>query len=248
MPGAVAAAHHLNLAHGLGVRAIREAGAGNVGIVLNLTPVRIVGEGDGFDDLATMWGVWRNRIWLDPIADGVYGAEVKEVVNQLGAELPVRPGDLEATSTRLDWLGVNYYNDTIVPAPPPGPRTAMGWPITPEGMYDVLAMAAARTGLPLFVTENGAAYPDTPDGILEDSDRIAYLDQHIGQVLRAADAGIDVRGYFLWSLLDNFEWAEGYTKRFGIVHVDYETQRRTPRASFGWYRDRIAQSRMGDLE
>jgi beta-glucosidase len=120
----------------------------------------------------------------------------------------------------------------------PGPRTDMGWPIDPTGMRELLLrLHREHPGLELMVTENGAAYPDevAPDGHVHDDDRIAYLQQHLAAVLEAVTAGAPVRGYFLWSLLDNFEWSFGYSKRFGIVHVDYDTQRRTPKDSASWY-------------
>ena len=242
MGSAFAAAHHLNLAHGLGVRAIRRAGGDSVGVVLNLAPVRVVADTAGAQGEAIAVDVWRNRIWLDPIFEGYYSDEVLALADTTGRGIPIASGDLAKIGERLDWLGINYYHDLYVPEPPPGPRTNMGWPITPEGMYDVLAMAAERTGLPLYVTENGGAFAS--HGSLDDRDRIAYLDSHIREVWRAVDAGINVRGYFLWSLLDNFEWAQGYQQRFGLVHVDYDTLKRSPRKSFDWYRQVIATNRI----
>jgi beta-glucosidase len=180
--------------------------------------------------------------------------------------------DLRTIAAPLDFYGVNYYNPTRVAAPgstlaavaqAPSvdgvpfvlveldgdhPRTDFGWPVVPEGLRDVLVGLKRGYGgalPPVHVTENGCAYDDPrdADGAIHDSRRIDYLASHLRAVGAAVEAGVDVRGYFTWSLIDNFEWAEGYTKRFGLVHVDYATQRRTPRDSYGWYRDVIAAHR-----
>ena len=165
---------------------------------------------------------------------------------------------MEAIATPLDWLGINYYNDTFL-APDaierasthpgvdgvrdviPGPeRTDMDWPISPDGLRDLLVSVGRDypTSPPIIVTENGAAYDDpvAADGSIDDSRRIRYIGQHLRAISEAIEAGADVRGYLVWSLLDNFEWAEGYARRFGIVHVDYPTQLRIPRRSAAWYR------------
>jgi len=237
MPSAFAAAHHLNLAHGLGVQAIRSAGGSNIGVVLNLATVQGVGE--DADELVRTEDVWRNRIWLDPLTEGRYSEEVLAIAERDGNGLPIQPGDLATIAEPLDWMGINYYHDLFVPEPPPGPRTDIGWPITASGIYDVIASTAQRTGLPIYITENGGAFAEA----LDDQERIAYLNAHIEHVLRARDDSIDVRGYFQWSLMDNFEWAEGYRKRFGIVHVDYDTLTRTPRSSYHWYKNLIESHR-----
>jgi beta-glucosidase len=175
--------------------------------------------------------------------------------------------DLAVIAAPVDFYGVNYYNPTRV-ADPGSPlagagrmtipgvpfktvpvegyeRTAFGWPVVPEGLTELLLAMQERYGdrlAPVYVTENGCAYDDEADadGRVEDPQRIGYLDGHLRAVAEAVDRGVDVRGYYTWSLLDNFEWAEGYTKRFGLVHVDFATQTRTPKASFAWYRDVIA--------
>lgn len=237
MPSAFMAAHHLNLAHGLGVQAIRAAGGTNVGIVLNLAPVHQTDEGS--EQVRVTDDLWRNNLWLDPIVDGAYSDAVIALAERDGNGLGVKDGDLDAISTPLDWMGINYYHDMFVPEPPPGPRTDIGWPITPSGIYDVIASTAQRTGLPIYITENGGAFLED----IDDQDRIAYLDAHIGHVLRAKQDGIDIRGYFEWSLMDNFEWAEGYLKRFGLIHVDYDTLARTPRSSYDWYKKLIESTR-----
>ena len=236
MRAAFRAAHHLNLAHGLSVWALREAGATNIGAVLNLAPAYAIEPGDAHASEAALLDTWRNDMWLDPTFDGVYGERVLRAAEPWGG-LPVEPGDMELIAEPTDWLGINYYHDLQIPDTAPGPRTAMGWPVTPEGLYDILARAASRTNVPIYVTENGAAFEDPRDGSLDDTDRIEFIDAHLRQVHRAIEDGIDVRGYFVWSLLDNFEWSHGYGKRFGLVHIDYETQQRSPRSSFRWYRN-----------
>ncbi len=238
MRAAFRAAHHLNLAHGLAVQALRAGGAATVAAVLNLAPVYAIEPGEQHETAAESLDTWRNDMWLDPIVDAAYGERVLAAAEPWGG-MPVEHGDLEVAASPIDWIGVNYYHDLHVPDTRPGPRTEMGWPITPSGMYDVLASTAQRTGLPLFVTENGAAFPDSSDGSFDDVDRVAFLEAHLRSVHRAIQDGIDVRGYYVWSLLDNLEWSFGYSRRFGLVHVDYETQRRTPRSSFWRYHDII---------
>jgi beta-glucosidase len=182
-----------------------------------------------------------------------------------GSAFPVRDGDLEVISAPFDVLGVNFYfgqdfagtdqdgnthdahgEPVVRPVLPAAPRTAMDWPITPERFTRLLTrLHRDYPGLPMVVTENGAAFDDKPDssGYVADDDRTSYLAAHIAAVAEARRQGADIRGYFAWSLLDNFEWAEGYAKRFGIVHVDYESQRRTPKQSALWFRDTITRSR-----
>jgi beta-glucosidase len=169
-----------------------------------------------------------------------------------GFDLPVRDGDLETIATPIDALGVNYYNPTAIRAPSDPdllpfdmvvlegyPLTDFGWPIVPEGLGQLLTRLHNDYGLPLYVTESGCAYPESPD----DQRRIDYLAGHIDALETVRAKGVDVRGYFVWSLLDNFEWSEGFSKRFGLVHVDFDTLVRTPKASYGWLRTRIAEGR-----
>jgi beta-glucosidase len=192
---------------------------------------------------------------------GRYPDDVAADLDAFGG-LPVQGGDLEIIAGPLDWLGMNYYSDdslqrapggTIANAPgvrgvasqDPGPdATDMGWPITPDGLRDLLVTLKGNYHHlpPVYVTENGVAYDDPPeaDGSIHDVRRIRYLDAHLRAVRAAIDEGVDIRGYYSWSLLDNFEWSHGYHMRFGIVHVDYETLERTPRDSAYWYRDVIA--------
>jgi beta-glucosidase len=175
------------------------------------------------------------------------------------------PGDMELAQVKNDWIGINYYFDTrvgpsdaanpiefdnsallglTIDSTPRGELTDMGWPITPEGLTNMLVRWRGEFGdqLPqIFITENGCAYPEEPDetGKVNDQRRISYLDKHLNAILDAVDRGVDIRGYFQWSLLDNFEWSLGYQKRFGIIHVNYATQIRTPKESAHWYTEVI---------
>jgi beta-glucosidase len=266
-PGAaVRAVHHLLLAHGLAATAIRAAvPTAQLGITVNLTNARAQQAADGerlADALRRIDGL-HNRLFLDPLLEGAYPDDVVADLAPIGA-LPIDAGDLETIGTRLDWLGINYYADRayVVAAEdasaigevfpgvhgiddaPVAEPTDSGWPVTPHGLGDALIRLAADhpAAPPVLITENGAAYddPTSPDGSIDDTRRIAYLDAHIRELRRARSAGVDVRGYFVWSLLDNFEWAEGYAKRFGIVRVDFGSQARVPRASAGWYARLIA--------
>ncbi|WP_211198932.1 GH1 family beta-glucosidase [Phytoactinopolyspora limicola] len=256
---AFAAAHHLLLGHGLAVRSLRDAGAGEIGITLNPAAVRPA-DPSAEDDAAaarTIDGL-HNRIFLDPLFGRGYPADVVDVVRRFTDPAWMQPGDDDIIAAPLDLLGVNYYTPTVVAAragtPPsavypgsdgiefqavPGPVTAMGWPIEPASFTTLLTrLAADYSGVPIWITENGAAFDDHHDPATDrvaDPDRIHYLDGHLRAVHAALSAGVDVRGYLVWSLLDNFEWAEGYRKRFGIVFVHYPTQNRVPKDSARWY-------------
>ncbi len=265
----LAAAHHLMLAHGKTVQALRARDAAlELGLTLNFTVVDPVDPSDPRDvDAARRIDGQMNRIFLDPIFRGAYPLDLLEDVRGLGLEDHILDGDLEVIATPIDVLGVNYYTGQAVShepldgpatdAPPTGrellspfpaaadahphprglPTTAMGWEVQPEGLTRLLARLheeyTGGAGTVLHVTENGAAFEDEPDadGFVDDRGRTAYLRAHLHAVLDAIDAGTPVRGYFYWSFLDNYEWAWGYAKRFGIVRVDYETQQRTPKAS-----------------
>ncbi|MGI5358480.1 GH1 family beta-glucosidase [Streptomyces sp. CA-252508] len=258
------AAHHLNLAHGRAVQVLRAAlpASAEVSLTLNLHAVRPLSDSAGDRDAARRIDALGNRVFLDPVFHGRLPADLVEDTAALTDWSFVRDGDLEVTSAPVDSLGINYYSPTVVAVgtsetpspwpgaerhvrfvPAPGPRTAMDWPVDPEGLYGLLTrLRDELPGTPLMVTENGAAYDDyaDPSGEVHDPERVAYLDGHLAAVHRALADGVDVRGYFLWSLLDNFEWAYGYGKRFGIVHVDFASQRRTPKDSARWYADVIA--------
>ncbi|MFC4059588.1 GH1 family beta-glucosidase [Planomonospora corallina] len=263
------AAHHLLLGHGLAARALRAAGAEEITLVINsspvVTPAQVHDPGAPVTE-ADAEAVRRvdallTRQFLDPALRGHYPAEVLEIVERHGGTAHILDGDLETIHQPIDLVGINYYNPCVVEAGPgepanpawPGtedvrfgpaeaPVTAMGWPIVPTGLSRLLLrLAADYPEIGLIVTENGAAFDDAvgDDGRVRDADRIAYLDGHLRAVHAALEGGADLRGYIVWSLLDNFEWAEGYRRRFGIVHVDFETQRRTPKDSALWYRDVI---------
>ncbi len=260
---ALAAVHHLLLGHGLAVQAMRAADpASELGITLNLTPVEPASGSAADADAARRVDLVSNRIFLDPLLHGTYPADLAADVAAVSDLGFVQDGDAEVIAAPIDVLGINYYTRTVVRAtdgqgaPHPDaaawvgsehsvepvkrgfPTTEMGWEIDAPGLYDVLTRVQREYGpKPLYVTENGAAFDDTvaADGTVPDADRIAYLDGHFRAARQAIDDGVDLRGYFVWSLLDNFEWAAGYAKRFGLVHVDYDTQVRTVKDSGRWF-------------
>ena len=250
---AIAAAHHLLLSHGWAVEALRRiAPDAEVGIVLNLAHVDPFSEAPADLEAARETDGTANRWFLDPLFRGEYPGDLPERYVP-----PVQDGDLEAISAPIDFLGVNNYFRFVVQAnsngdgphivnDPDWERTDMGWEVYPEGLYQLL-MRVARDYAPpaIYVTENGAAFGDirSHDGRVHDPERTAYIESHIDAVRRAAADGVPMKGYFVWSFLDNFEWSLGYSKRFGIVYVDYPTQERVPKDSFYRYRDLIASSR-----
>ncbi|MEV7324235.1 GH1 family beta-glucosidase [Streptomyces sp. NPDC093970] len=267
---ALRAAHHLNLAHGLGTSALRSVlpARGRVAVSLNSSVVRPLTQSPAdlaaartIDDLA-------NGAFHGPILHGAYPRTLLAATASVTDWSYVLDGDLAAVREPLDALGLNYYTPALVSAASgtaagpradghgggdhspwpgaddvafhqtPGERTEMGWTIDPTGLYElIMRYSAEAPGLPLYVTENGAAYDDEPgpDGRVHDPERIAYLHGHLSAVHRAIADGAAVRGYYLWSLMDNFEWAYGYGKRFGAVYVDYATLARTPKSSAHWY-------------
>lgn len=273
---ALAAVHHLNLAHGLGAEAIRKAAPdARVAITLNLVWALPETESAADVDAARRVDGLQNRIFLDPLLRGHYPADVLADTAGVSDWSFVRPGDLEIIAAPIDALGVNYYSPAVVrhwtgeqpreaadghaaTAASPWvaaddvefpvldlPKTDMGWPIDPRGLTELLLrLAAERPGLDLQVTENGAAFPDVvgTDGRIADVDRAAYIRSHLEAVHNAIAAGAPVSGYYVWSLLDNFEWAWGYRKRFGIVHVDYDTLQRTCKDSAKFYAEVIEEN------
>jgi beta-glucosidase len=257
-PTALRVAHHVLLSHGLAVRQFRELNrtGGRIGIALNLTPAYPLNGTLEDRAAAHLMDGFHNRWFLDPVLRGGYPADmVDELTARFGPLDAVEPGDLDAINARIDFLGVNYYFSTRVfadaaepllgvgVAPPVADTTAMGWEVTPASLYELLVRLKREYGdLPLVVTENGAAFDDEAptNGYVDDPRRREYLRLHLESIRRAVETGVDVRGYCAWSLLDNFEWQHGYSKRFGIVYVDYETLRRIPKASALWYRDLIA--------
>jgi beta-glucosidase len=255
----VRAAHHLLLGHGLAVQALGGTGS-RVGIALNLYAVSPDGESDADLDAARRVDGLANRLFLDPVLLARYPADVVSDLREVSDFGHVKDGDLAIVGAPLDFLGINYYSRYVVggsgvddqwrrPSAWPGsghvrfgargyPVTAMGWEIDPAGLYEVLRRVHdGYPELPLYVTENGAAFADTvaADGTVDDPDRVAYLDAHLRAGRRAIADGVPLKGYFAWSLLDNFEWAWGYGRRFGMMYVDYRTQRRIPKSSAAWY-------------
>ena len=257
---ALQAAHHLLLAHGAALPVMRENAPGaQHGVVLNFTPSYPV-SGDPQDERAArLFDGFFNRWFLEPLVQAAYPEDMWEVY---GEDVPeVHAGDLATISAPLDFLGVNYYSRAVTAHDPDGepPRfkgvsvggehTDMGWEVFPQGLTDLLVrLDKDYPNLPpLLITENGAAYPDRLEsGEVKDDNRIQYLKTHLGAVAEAMARGADVRGYFAWSLMDNFEWAFGYDKRFGLVYVDYETLERIPKASAKWYTETVAATREGD--
>ncbi|MFF2370705.1 GH1 family beta-glucosidase [Agromyces sp. NPDC058110] len=269
MLGALPTVHHQLLGHGLAVAAIRAAsGTAEVGITNNHTLVVPASDDPGDLVAAGAFDVVYNRIFVDPLLTGAYPD-----LSAFGLEsFPgLESGDLGVIAAPLDFYGVNSYNPTYVAAPAEGsefalaglpfepaappagtPVTGFDWPVVPEAFAELLVGLRRDYGdalPPIVITENGASYADevVPGGnggrSVHDHERIAYLDGHVRAVADAIGRGVDVRGYFVWSLVDNFEWAQGYTQRFGLVHVDFETGERTRKDSFDWYRRVIAEQR-----
>ncbi|GAA1414361.1 GH1 family beta-glucosidase [Streptomyces thermospinosisporus] len=265
------AAHHLNLAHGLGAAALRSVmpARNAVAISLNSSALRPLSP-DSAADLAAVRRIddLANGIFHGPILHGAYPETLLEATSAITDWSFLQDGDLDLIHQPLDALGLNYYTPTVVSAADPGAdvpradghgtsdhspwpgaddvafhqlpgeRTEMGWPVDPTGLYElIMRYTREAPGLPLYITENGAAYDDKPDadGRVHDPERIAYLHGHLTEVRRAIADGADVRGYYLWSLMDNFEWSYGYEKRFGAVYVDYASLERTPKSSALWY-------------
>jgi beta-glucosidase len=249
--------HHLLLSHGRAVPVLRAASApgARVGITLNLSPKVPASDSAADQRAAPLADALFNRWYLDPLFRGAYPEEAAALLRR--PENLIQPGDLAAIQAPLDFLGVNYYTierirrDPDLPgfvpqvAPEAGPGlTTMGWAVRPTGLGDLLIRLHREYQPPaLYVTENGAAFPDalTPEGQVEDPERMDYLRRHLAQARRAIAAGVPLRGYFIWSLLDNFEWARGYTQRFGLAYTDYPTQRRIIKGS-GRYFAEVARS------
>ncbi|WP_407358177.1 GH1 family beta-glucosidase [Microbacterium sp. LTA6] len=255
--GALPTVHHQLLAHGRAAEVLRGRGARRVGLVNNHTWVLPLHDTDQDRAVAAVYDTIHNRLFSEPLLDGSYPD-----LEALGLPaMPVRSGDLELIGGSIDFYGVNFYNPTTVTAangespipfdivPTPGvPVTGFGpeWPIMPEALRDLLIDLHRRHPQlpPVIIGENGASFPEPESaGRVEDADRIDYLAGHITAVAEAIEAGVPVTEYTVWSLLDNWEWADGYTQRFGLVHVDFAKGERTPKASYDWYRDFIADAR-----
>ncbi|MGQ9568816.1 MAG: GH1 family beta-glucosidase [Anaerolineae bacterium] len=255
---AVQATHHLLLAHGLAVPVLRENGdaATQVGITLNLSPVHPASDRPADEEAARRYDGFLNRWFLDPLFRRRYPEDMLEM---LGSALPDRyEEDLETIAVPVDFLGVNNYTRTVVADDPDSvvvetrevkptgrPYTEMGWEVYPEGLYEILTRVHRDYAPPcIYITENGAAFADQVDaeGRVHDAQRVDFLREHIAQAHRALEEGVPLAGYFVWTLLDNFEWAYGYSKRFGIVYVDFATQERIVKDSGIWYRGVIAEN------
>ncbi|MGW2784448.1 GH1 family beta-glucosidase [Streptomyces populi] len=251
---ALPVAHHQLLAHGLAVRALRAAGAGDIGIANSHGPTWAASDRAEDVEAADFYDLLLNRLFADPVLLGRYPDGIAELM----------PGDVESDlkiiGEPVDWYGINYYQPTKVGAPEGAeiefggltlpaelpftvkelegyPVTDFGWPVVPEALTELLTGFRERYGdrlPPVVITENGCSY----EGV-DDQERITFLDGHIRALHGALEQGVDVRGYFVWSLMDNFEWAEGYQRRFGLVHVDHDTLERTPKASYAWLRDAL---------
>jgi beta-glucosidase len=264
---AMDAVHHLLLGHGLAAQRMRAAATKPIelGITLNMGTAMAASESLADQEAARRADGLGARIYLDPLLRGQYPGDIMDDLSLRGIKMPVVDGDLQIISQPIDVLGVNYYsshrfsgvdaagrtededgNPISVNVPLGRPVTAMDWEIVPEGFTELLVrLSREYPGTAMVITENGAAFDDEPDpsGYVADHDRTAYLSSHIAAVAAARQQGADVRGYFAWSLMDNFEWSYGYAKRFGLVHVDYDTQVRTPKQSALWYRDTIRRVR-----
>jgi beta-glucosidase len=248
------AGHHLLLAHGLAVQAMRAAAPGlNYGIVLNQWMVDPAS--DKPEDIAAAQAAWEQSqtLFLNPLFKGYYPPHVYDLAPDVMPQ--IRPGDLATIAQKLDYLGLNFYSRTLVNAkgsiePVPGSEyTEMGWEVCAPALRRLLNKINHDYRLPpIYITENGAAFKDTidPDGQIHDPRRLDYLKQHFIQTRLAMQDGVDVRGYFVWSLLDNFEWAHGYTKRFGLIYVDYSTQKRIVKDSGKWYAEVIQRNAVNE--
>ncbi len=258
---ALQVAHHLLLSHGRAVSALRGRSRARTvfGPVLNLTPYRPADPSKASDVAAArLLDGQQNRFFLDAIFKARYPADVRRHHRAATHDFAfVRHGDMTAIGTPIDFLGINYYmtqratrakcKPDVLPAE--GPRTAMGWSIDADGLHEVLARVSREYGgaLPLVITENGASFRDyvDPHGRCHDTERVDFLRAHLRAAHRAINDGVPLKGYFVWSLLDNFEWDSGYRERFGLVHVDYPTQTRTPKDSYHWFADVIARNAVG---
>ncbi len=264
---ALEAVHHLLLGHGQAVGALRQARPdAEVGLTLNLYSVRPASEAPNDLEAVRRVGGQQNRLFLHPVLSGEYP---QDVLADAGVAdwFADRRADLQLISAPIDFLGVNYYSRHTVAGPKNGSfsdpsmvsahpgserahmvdtgaaKTQMGWEIHPDGLLDVIEMVhALAPELPVYITENGAAYPDTvgPDDAVHDEERRHYFELHVAACQQAVESNLPLRGYFAWSLMDNFEWAFGYTRRFGLVYVDFPTQRRVIKDSGLWFRDLLA--------
>lgn len=247
--------HHLLLGHGLSVPVLRANGGPDtqVGITIVLSPVEPADDSEQNQRLAQFVDGKQNRWFLDPVFRGSYPRDVLDTLSEMGIQPEIRTGDNAIIAQPVDFLGMNYYYRTIVRQRPGRPfgqyemvwpqgaeRTTMGWAVYPPGLHTLLSRVHQEYHVPaVYITENGAAFPDTvsPDGQVHDPRRLDYLREHFLQAAQAISEGVPLRGYFVWSFMDNFEWARGYSQRFGLVYVDYATERRIVKDSGRWYSD-----------
>jgi len=266
---AMKAAHHLLLGHGMAIQAMRASRqTDSLGLTLNLYSVRPASDSEIDREAARRADGLANRLFLEPVLLGKYPEDVLQDTGSI-EWFADHAEDIDTISTPIDFLGINYYSRHTVAAPADGvfadpsmvsvspgserihlvdtgaPKTQMGWEIHPDGLIDVIAMAHARAPrLPIFITENGAAYPDQPDpdGTIADEERRRFFELHTTACADALALGLPLKGYFAWSLMDNFEWAFGFSRRFGLVYVDYATQQRRVKASGLWFRDFLSRT------
>lgn len=250
---AAAVSHNLLRAHAAAVAAFRGESKHQIGLVVNLVPIDPATDAAADISAAQRMDAYLNRYFLDPAVLGEFPPELPDVFGNCWPTMSAQ--EPRQFSAPVDFLGINYYLRLVVADDPCGgpprarivtlpnrPRTDLGWQISPQGLTPILLWVQQRyRGLPLYITENGAAFNDTalPDGSIDDSERVQYLNDHLVAAREAIERGVNLCGYYVWSLLDNFEWQHGYSQRFGIVHVDYATQRRTPKASARFYADVI---------
>ncbi|WP_226671360.1 GH1 family beta-glucosidase [Metabacillus litoralis] len=247
--------HHLLVAHGKTVKKFRELDIeGEIGFAPNTTWLEPYSNKQEDIDACRRENAYFIEWFMDPVFKGEYPQFMVDWFKKKGVELNIEDGDLEAIHQPIDFLGINYYTGHVARYKEDEglfdweyvemgyERTDIDWPVYPEGFYKVLTYINDRYGnVPIYITENGSCYNDEPvDGRVKDAARTKYLKQHLTALSRSIDAGVNIKGYLTWSLLDNFEWAEGYSKRFGIVYVDYITQKRTKKDSFYWYKQTIA--------
>ena len=249
-----ASVHHLNLAQGEALARLREMNSGwQLGTVINLQPVHPKNDTEEDAQAAALFDAVWNRNFSDPLFKGRYPEQTQGLIDPF-----IQDGDLDQIMQSLDFFGLNLYSRSLIQAdnsllgmgqaPPPedAELTDMGWEVFPDALYEQLIKLKNDYGNPnIYVTENGAAFPDTlTDEGVDDPKRIDYYRRYLAAANRALDEGVNLKGYFAWTLLDNFEWAEGYTKRFGLVHVDFKTQKRTPKRSFEWFQEVISQGEL----
>lgn len=246
--------HHLLVAHGKSVIKFRELGIdGEIGFAPNTTWLEPYSTRQEDIDACNREIGWYIEWFMDPVFKGTYPDFMVEWFKKKGVELQIEEGDMDTIQQPIDFLGINYYTGHIARYKENEGlldwelvemnynRTDIGWPIYPDGFYNVLTRIKDNYGdVPIYITENGSCYNDEPENdVVQDDGRISYFEQHLTALHRAMESGVNIKGYIIWSLLDNFEWAEGYTMRFGIVHVNYRTLKRTPKESYYWLKQTI---------